>query len=88
MALTPGELARGYGLRMAMGRDFLPSEGTPGNDHEIIISHKLWRVRYNSDSAIIGKTIMVSLGRLKDRDVRPHALVPASFRRGPKISRS
>jgi putative ABC transport system permease protein len=60
MALTAGEYTRGYGLRMAMGRDFLPSEGTPGNDHELIISHKLWQERYNSDRAIIGKTILVN----------------------------
>ncbi len=26
-----------------LGRDFLPSEGTPGNDHVVIITHKLWK---------------------------------------------
>ena len=25
-----------------MGRDFLPEEGTPGNDHVVMLTHKLW----------------------------------------------
>jgi len=60
MAITPGDYTKGIGLRMALGRDFLPSEGTPGNDHEIIITHKLWQQRYHADPAIIGKPIMVN----------------------------
>ncbi len=45
---------------MAMGRDFLPSELVPGNDHVIVITHKLWECRYHGDPEIIGKSINVN----------------------------
>lgn len=89
MAMTPGQYTRGLGLRMALGRDFLPSEGTPGNDHEVIITHKLWQERYRADPAIIGKTIMVNdqphnivgvvAAGMGDR-IPMQFIVPAAFR--------
>ena len=42
-----------------MGRGFLPSEGTPGNDHVVILTNWLWRHRYNADPNILGKSILI-----------------------------
>jgi putative ABC transport system permease protein len=57
---TPGSYTRTFGMRMALGRDFLPEEGTPGNDHLVILTHKLWQDRYHSDPNIIGQPILIA----------------------------
>jgi putative ABC transport system permease protein len=56
---SPGNLTGMFGIRLAMGRDFLPQEGLPGNDHEVILSHKVWLERYQGDPKILGKQIRV-----------------------------
>lgn len=48
------------GVRPALGRDFLPSEDTPGTNLVVIISHGLWVRRYGSDSSVVGKPISVN----------------------------
>ena len=47
------------GNRFLMGRDFLPEEGVPGKDHEVILTHRLWE-HLGSDRNIIGKTIQMN----------------------------
>jgi putative ABC transport system permease protein len=42
-----------------MGRDFLPTEGSPGNDHVVILTYWLWAHRYNLDPNILGKSILI-----------------------------
>jgi predicted permease len=42
---------------MSLGRDFLPEEGQPGNDHVVILANKLWKNRFGADPNIIGKRI-------------------------------
>lgn len=59
IAATPGFQVNYLKLRLAMGRDFLPAEGAPGNNHEIVLTHNLWENRYHSDPAILGKSITV-----------------------------
>jgi putative ABC transport system permease protein len=44
---------------MAMGRDFLPTEGLPGNDRYVILNNIMWRNRYHSDPQILGKAILI-----------------------------
>ena len=44
---------------MMMGRDLLPEEGVPGNDHAVILSHRLWRERFHADSHILGQQIRI-----------------------------
>jgi putative ABC transport system permease protein len=50
---------RMMGQEFAMGRDFLPEEGEPGKEHEVILCHKLWE-HLGSDRNIIGKTIQMN----------------------------
>jgi predicted permease len=40
----------------ALGRAFLPGEETQGSDHVAILSNSLWRDRFASDPAILGKS--------------------------------
>ena len=56
---SPGLQTRTVQEPLAMGRDFLPSEGTPGNDHVVILTDWLWRHRYYADPNILGKTILI-----------------------------
>jgi predicted permease len=45
------------GQRPIMGRDFVPSDATPGAPPVTILSYGLWERRYAKDPAIIGQTI-------------------------------
>ena len=56
---TPGFFTM-EGLPMLLGRDFLPEEGQPGNDHVTILSHRLWRQHFGADQEIIGKEIRMN----------------------------
>ncbi len=44
----------------ALGRNFLSSEDRRGGPPVVILSHRLWRSRFNSDSSIIGRTIALA----------------------------
>ena len=56
---TPGYFTKNQGVRMALGRDFLPEEGIPGKDHEVILTHRLWLERFHGDPDILGKPILI-----------------------------
>jgi putative ABC transport system permease protein len=58
-AVTPGMLS-GWGAGMMLGRDFVPEEGQPGNDHEVVLMHKLWISRFGGRTDIIGKPIQIN----------------------------
>src|SRR5262245_39876549 len=47
------------GVKPRLGRAFLPEEEQPGKHQVVVMSDGLWRSRYNSDSAVVGKTIKV-----------------------------
>jgi putative ABC transport system permease protein len=56
---TPG-FFRMEGLPMLLGRDFLPEEGQPGNDHFVILSHRLWSGHFNANRDLVGKPIRIN----------------------------
>ncbi|MGC2656878.1 MAG: ABC transporter permease [Bryobacteraceae bacterium] len=58
---TPGFLTM-MGLPFLMGRDFLPEEGTPGRDHVVILTHKLW-AQLGTDRNIIGQSLRINGGK-------------------------
>src|SRR5208282_4506650 len=69
------ELLPMFGIQPLMGRFFSSDEAQAGRDQVAIIGHSLWKNRYNSDSAILGKTI--------DLDERRYTIIgvmPAPFR--------
>ena len=55
------------GVRPILGRGFLESEATTGNDRVVILSYGLWQRRFAGDRDIVGKTVSVNL--------RPHTVV-------------
>jgi putative ABC transport system permease protein len=57
---TPRLLAMmGYGHPLALGRDFLDEEGTPGRDQVAILSHGLWRTHFGGDLGVVGRQIRI-----------------------------
>jgi predicted permease len=64
-----------FGVPPLLGRFLNPEEMEPGHDQVAVIGYRLWQTRYNSDPAILGKTI--------DLDERRYTIVgvmPALFR--------
>ena len=64
-----------FGVQPLVGRFFAPSEMQMGHDQVAILGHRLWKFRYSSDPAILGKSI--------DLDEKRYTIVgvmPASFR--------
>jgi len=55
---TPG-FYRMLGTPFFLGRDFLPEEGQAGRDHEVILTHKLWK-RLGSNPHIVGEILRVN----------------------------
>jgi predicted permease len=56
---TPGFFTM-EGLPMLFGRDFLAEEAQPGNDHVVILSHRLWSGHFNSNRDLVGKAIRMN----------------------------
>jgi putative ABC transport system permease protein len=62
------------GVRPAMGRTFLSTDGAEGGERTIVISDGLWRSRFGADPAIVGKTI-----RLNDLGHTVVGVMPGGF---------
>ena len=56
-AATPGHISKTAGLRLVLGRDFLPEEAEPGRDGVVILSHRFWKSEFGGDPGIIGRQI-------------------------------
>lgn len=55
-AVSPNFLAL-LGVHPIFGRDFVPSEETPGTAPVILLSYQLWQSHLGGDPAVIGRTI-------------------------------
>jgi len=55
------------GARVALGRAIEPGDATPGAPQVAVISHGLWRARFNSDPRVIGRGVQL--------DEQPYAIV-------------
>jgi len=53
-------LFRVLGVQPALGRVFFPADGKPGAPHVVILSHGLWKSRYDGDPAIVGSGIRIN----------------------------
>jgi predicted permease len=47
------------GVRLALGRDFSPSENQPHGAPAVIISQRLWKDRFSSSPQALGKTLIL-----------------------------
>jgi predicted permease len=65
------------GVTPVVGRAFLPEEygDKPGAYPVAVISHRLWRTRFNSDPGVIGRTIL-----LNRHELTVVGVAPADFR--------
>ena len=55
------------GAAPVLGRSFARTEHVAGNDHVVMISHRLWQTRFGADTAIVGRSITL--------DGQPHVVV-------------
>ena len=55
------------GVKPVIGRVFLPNDATPGADRTVILSHEIWRRRFHSDPAILGRRVNLN--------TEPHTIV-------------
>jgi predicted permease len=65
---------RVLGVQPAIGRAFLAEEDQPNSEPVAILSHGLWKRRFGSDPAIVGKKISISA-----RPVTVVGVMPAGF---------
>jgi putative ABC transport system permease protein len=45
------------GIPLFLGRDFLPEEATVGNNHVVIMTHRLWLERFGGEPHILGQQL-------------------------------
>jgi putative ABC transport system permease protein len=50
-------------VKPAMGRTFLPDDGQEGREPVVVMSDRLWRARFGSDAAIVGKPVTLNAVR-------------------------
>ena len=48
------------GIPLSLGRDFLPEEGEAGQDHVVIMTHRLWQEHFGSDLHILGQQVRLN----------------------------
>lgn len=63
--VSGGAISAGFfhvlGVKPVAGRDFLPDEDRPGHDnHVVLLRNKFWKTHFNSDPAIIGKSLRLN----------------------------
>jgi putative ABC transport system permease protein len=68
--VTPGYV-QGFGVRAALGRDFVATDFETGRPMVALISHRLWQSRFGGDPAVVGKFLNVYVS---DRPNEPESL--------------
>lgn len=56
-ARVSGSLVRVLGVKIALGRDFLPEEDEPGANPVVVLSHELWQRKFGADPSVIGRPV-------------------------------
>ena len=59
-AYVSGKLFGLIGQPPAIGREFIPEDDQHGAEPVTIISHRVWQNRYDSDPAVLGRTLKVN----------------------------
>jgi putative ABC transport system permease protein len=66
---------RALGVRMALGRDFLPEEELVGKNYVVVLTHQFWQRKFAGNPAIIGRMLT-----LDDTDYTVIGVLPSDFR--------
>ncbi len=72
-SVTP-DFFRVFGLQPVAGRGFLAEDASEGHSSVIVLSHQLWKRRFNGDPSLIGRTI-----RLSGTPMTVIGVMPAGF---------
>jgi len=72
-AVTPNYFSL-LGVTAEFGRAFQAGDDKPGQEHVVILSHRLWERRFGSDASIVGKTV-----RLDRETCTVIGVMPAKF---------
>jgi len=59
-AVVSADLFSMLRVQASIGRAFFSHEDAAGNDQVVILSHNLWRRRFNADPGLIGKTLLLN----------------------------
>ena len=78
LQVSPGFL-RGLGVQPLMGRSFAEDEFAAGSESVALISHELWRERFNSDPQIAGRLLRVTREDEQAETLRIVGVLPAGF---------
>ena len=66
-----GRVSEGYfdvfRIEPFLGRTFARDEDTPGREHVVVLSHRLWTAQFGADPGIVGRTITL--------DGEPHTVI-------------
>ena len=65
---------RVLGVSPVLGRGFDDSDGEPGRHLVLVLSHALWRTRFNADPSIVGRDITIN-----SRPYRVIGVMPSGF---------
>jgi len=66
------------GVPAELGRTFVPDDFTDGGQHVVVLSHRLWQVRFHQDPGVLGQRLML--------DGEPYTVagvMPPTFRFAP-----
>ncbi len=79
--LVTHEYFKVMGSQPMLGRFFRPEEDREGRDDVAVLSHQLWRTRFNADPNVVGRTILLNARPITIVGVAPAdlSLLPASF---------
>ena len=47
------------GMRPVLGRSFAAGEDAPGNDHVLVLSHRIWQSHFGGDPGIVGRDVVL-----------------------------
>src|SRR5262245_9246194 len=75
--MISADFFRVLGINPKLGRDFLAEEDKPGGSPVVMLTHGLWKRRFNSNSSIIGKQIL-----LNERSFTVVGIIPPDFEFG------
>jgi len=73
-AWVEGNFLRTLGVRLALGRDFLPEEDRPGGPAVAILSWGIWQSHYGGNADVVGRLV-----DLDGRSTRVIGVLPSSF---------